>query len=55
MDTSPTDDELLSFIKKLKVDHNDFGIKRITNLIKTSKPIWVVSEKRIKKIMQVSS
>ena len=46
----PTAEELLQAARDAKTQNPDFGVKRIWTLLKEKG--WVVSEQRVKKIMQ---
>ncbi|KAI8359113.1 hypothetical protein EDC96DRAFT_514239 [Choanephora cucurbitarum] len=48
----PTEEELVSAIKSIKLEHPEAGIKTVTSQVLTQQPEWQVSEKRVKKYMQ---
>ncbi|KAI8390334.1 hypothetical protein BD560DRAFT_380673 [Blakeslea trispora] len=48
----PTEEELISAIKSIKLEQPEAGIKTVTSHILTQQPEWQVSEKRVKKFMQ---
>jgi hypothetical protein len=48
----PTAEELLQAAKDAKAQNPDFGVKRVWTLLKEKG--WVVSEARVKKVMQES-
>ncbi len=50
---APSEEDLLSTIQTLKRLHPDYGVHRIFSEIRKLKTDWVISEKRVKKIMQV--
>jgi hypothetical protein len=50
---SPTDDEVIQAIKPIHKQNPDWGTTKIATAIRTSKTQWTLSEKRIKKLIQV--
>ena len=52
--TIPTEEELVSAIQSIKLETPEAGIKTVTSQILKKKPLWQVSEKRVKKFMQAS-
>ena len=48
----PTAEELLQAAKDVKAKNPDFGVKRVWSLLKEKG--WVISEARVKKVMQES-
>src|SRR5687768_17083683 len=52
---TPTEEQLLELIQRIKSENPSFGLARISSEVKARKKDWSVSEKRIKKVLQVSS
>jgi hypothetical protein len=49
----PNEDELVQLIQNIKLEQPEFGIKKVTQEIVEREPQWQVSEKRVKKYMQL--
>ncbi|CDK26674.1 unnamed protein product [Kuraishia capsulata CBS 1993] len=53
----PSDTEIIDFLMQLwKLDSSaeDYGVARLHQSLKTDHPLWVVSEKRLRKILKVN-
>ncbi|KAI9474198.1 MAG: hypothetical protein EXX96DRAFT_581009 [Benjaminiella poitrasii] len=49
----PTEEELISAIQHIKLESPESGIKKVTSGVLAQNPSWQVSEKRVKKYMQL--
>ena len=50
---SPTDQSLIEEIIYLHKQNQEWGTSKIATTIRTNHPEWTLSEKRIKKVIQV--
>lgn len=48
---SPGDAELSTSVKALRISNPTLGIPKLLNLVKTENPTWLVSEKRLRKVL----
>lgn len=52
---TPSHDALLPIIRQLRVQHPDLGASKLLLQLKTAQPEWAVSEKRLRKLLQMIS
>jgi hypothetical protein len=51
--STPSEEELIKAIDKLKTEHPEFGLKRVWSFLKTEHG-WEISEKRVKKFLDLA-
>jgi len=52
---SPDDDQLLRAVQELRAANPSLGIPKFLSLVKSSNPGWLISEKRLRKVLQMMS